>query len=99
MATLMANRKSRASQNAHAPSLSQEAYLRVHNALISGAPRKKVFSDVAREMNALGYRNRKNARLRATSIERLYYEVRRKKSSDAEGVHRPAPGSGREPFE
>lgn len=58
--------------------LSQEVFFRVRKALATGMPRKKVFSDVAEELNALGYRNPKNERLRANSIERAYYAARRK---------------------
>ena len=58
-------------------SLSQEAYYRVRKAIEAGRPLKRAFSDVARELNALGYRNANSAPLRASSIERRYYEVHR----------------------
>ena len=57
--------------------LSQEVVLRVRAELKAGTPRKKVFSDVAKQLDALGYRNAKNERLRANSIERQYYTARR----------------------
>lgn len=60
-------------------SLSQEAYYRVRRAVEAGRPLKRAFSDVARELNALGYRNANQALLRASSIERRYYEINRTK--------------------
>jgi hypothetical protein len=60
-------------------SLSQEAYYRVRKAIEAGRPLKRAFNDVARELNALGYRNANQAPLRASSIERRYYEVHRTK--------------------
>lgn len=60
-------------------SLSQEAYYRVRKAIEAGRPLKRAFNDVARELNALGYRNANQAPLRAASIERRYYEVHRAK--------------------
>jgi hypothetical protein len=60
-------------------SLSQEAYYRVRKAIEAGKPLKRAFNDVARELNALGYRNANQAQLRASSIERRYYEVHRTK--------------------
>jgi hypothetical protein len=60
-------------------SLSQEAYYRVRQAVDAGRPLKRAFGDVARELNALGYRNANEAPLRASSIERRYYEVHRTK--------------------
>ena len=60
-------------------SLSQEAYYRVRKAIEAGRPLKRAFNDVARELNALGYRNANQAPLRAASIERRYYEVHRTK--------------------
>lgn len=60
-------------------SLSQEAYYRVRKAIAAGTPLKRAFNDVARELNALGYRNANQAPLRASSIERRYYEVHRTK--------------------
>ncbi|MGH9239235.1 MAG: hypothetical protein ACRD3G_14435 [Vicinamibacterales bacterium] len=62
-------------------SLSQEAYYRVRKAIEAGRPLKRAFNDVARELNALGYRNANQAPLRAASIERRYYEVHRAKRS------------------
>jgi hypothetical protein len=62
-------------------SLSQEAYYRVRKAVEAGRPLKRAFNDVARELNALGYRNANQALLRASSIERRYYEVHRTKRS------------------
>lgn len=61
----------------HALSLSQEAYFRVQKAVDDGRSLTTVFNAVAEELNALGYRNAKNAPLRASSIRRRYYEVRR----------------------
>jgi hypothetical protein len=58
--------------------LEQEACRRVREALKAGAARKKAFIDVARAMNALGYRNLKGSALRAASIENLYYNRSRK---------------------
>ena len=63
----------------YALSLSQEAYYRVRKAIEAGRPLKRAFNDVARELNALGYRNANQALLRASSIERRYYEVHRKR--------------------
>jgi hypothetical protein len=60
-------------------SLSQEAYYRVRKAIEAGRPLKRAFNDVARELNALGYRNANQAPLRASSIERRYYAVHRAK--------------------
>ena len=60
-------------------SLSHEAYYRVRKAVEAGRPLKRAFNDVARELNALGYRNANQAPLRAASIERRYYEVHRPK--------------------
>jgi hypothetical protein len=60
-------------------SLSQEAYYRVRKAIEEGRPLKRAFNDVARELNALGYRNANQAPLRASSIERRYYAVHRTK--------------------
>jgi hypothetical protein len=60
-------------------SLSQEAYYRVRKAIEAGRSLKRAFNDVARELNALGYRNANQAPLRAASIERRYYEVHRTK--------------------
>jgi len=60
-------------------SLSQEAYYRVRQAIEAGRPLKRAFNDVARELNALGYRNANQAPLRASSIERRYYAVHRTK--------------------
>jgi hypothetical protein len=60
-------------------SLSQEAYYRVRKAIEAGRPLKRAFNDVARELNAMGYRNANQAPLRASSIERRYYEVHRTK--------------------
>lgn len=60
-------------------SLSQEAYYRVRKAVEAGRPLKRAFSDVARELNALGFRNANQALLRASSIERRYYDVHRTK--------------------
>lgn len=60
-------------------SLSQEAYYRVRKAVDAGRPLKRAFSDVARELNALGYRNANQAPLRASSIERRYYDIHRTK--------------------
>lgn len=60
-------------------SLSQEVYYRVRTAIDAGRPLKRAFNDVARELNALGYRNTNQALLRASSIERRYYAVRRTK--------------------
>ena len=60
-------------------SLSQEAYYRVRKAIEAGRPLKRAFNDVARELNAIGYRNANQAPLRASSIERRYYEVHRTK--------------------
>ena len=60
-------------------SLSQEAYFRVRKAIAAGRPLKRAFNDVARELNALGYGNANQAPLRASSIERRYYEVHRTK--------------------
>jgi hypothetical protein len=60
-------------------SLSQEAYYRVRKAVDGGRPLKRAFGDVARELNALGYRNANQAPLRASSIERRYYDVHRTK--------------------
>jgi hypothetical protein len=60
-------------------SLSQEAYYRVRNAIEAGRPLKRAFNDVARELNALGYRNANQAPLRASSIERRYYAIHRTK--------------------
>jgi len=69
--------------------LSQEAYRRVQDALDAGAPRKRIFSDVARELDALGYRNSRNQPLRAASIERAYYQVRRKRNGVASAQREP----------
>src|SRR5688500_17483633 len=60
-------------------SLSQEAYYRVRKAIEAGRPLKRAVNDVARELNALGYRNANQAPLRASSIERRYYAVHRAK--------------------
>ena len=62
-------------------SLSHEVFLRVRQELKAGTPRKKVFSDVAKQLDALGYRNSKNERLRANSIEHQYYAALRKISA------------------
>jgi hypothetical protein len=64
---------------AYSLSLSQEVYYRVRQAIDAGRPLKRAFNDVARELNALGYRNANQALLRASSIERRYYEVHRTK--------------------
>jgi hypothetical protein len=60
-------------------SLSQETYYRVRKAVEAGRPLKRAFSDVAKELNVLGYRNANQAPLRASSIERRYYAVHRTK--------------------
>lgn len=60
-------------------SLSQEAYYRVRKAVEVGRPLKRAFGDVARELNTLGYRNANQSPLRASSIERRYYELHRTK--------------------
>jgi hypothetical protein len=76
------------SESVSARPLSQEAYGRVRRALKTGVPRKRVFNDVARELNALGYRNPRNEPLRASSIERQYYDMRRRKNGGTAAARR-----------
>src|SRR5688500_1597208 len=66
----------------HALSLSQEAYYRVRQAVEAGAPLKTACEAVAAELNALGYRNSNKAPLRASSIARRYYAVRRQRTGE-----------------
>ena len=61
----------------HALSLEQEAYYRVRKALDEGTPLKTALTSVARELNALGYRNSSNRPLRPSSIRDRYYAVGR----------------------
>ena len=77
----MADRKS------HQRPLTEEAYRRVNAALEAGQPRKRAYSNVAHELNALGYRSRRNLPLRATSIEKLYYEARHTHANDSRKRH------------
>lgn len=61
----------------HAISLEQEAYYRVQQALDDGVPLKAALPAVARELNALGYRNSNNRPLGPSSIRDRYYAVSR----------------------
>lgn len=63
----------------YALTLSQEIYFRVSKATEAGMPLKEVFPVVAEELNALGYRNANNGPLRASSVQRRFYEVSRGK--------------------
>lgn len=78
----------RAAESTRSRFFGQEIYSRVRAALKAGRPRKRAFNDVARDLNALGYRNSKNEQLRAASIERQYYEVRRRKIALADRTQR-----------
>jgi hypothetical protein len=59
----------------YALSLSQEIEFRVRKRADAGMPLRQVFAAVAEELNALGYRNANNEPLRASSVQRRFYEV------------------------
>jgi len=61
----------------YALSLSQEIDFRVRKAAAAGMPLRQVFAAVAEELNALGYRNANKEPLRASSVQRRFYEVSR----------------------
>ena len=60
----------------HAMSLAEEAYLRVQQGVDDGLPLRSVLNAVTNELNALGYRNRRNEPLTVTLVRERYYRVR-----------------------